>query len=397
MARASANEKTRRTRVVVFWGILLVLLLLVLEASAAVIAQLLAASRSQHLFWRPDLAVASASWARTHNIDEELGWPLPDMVTSGTRDQSGAKRNTDFPETSEPCLSAYGDSFVWGDDIPLQDGWIEQLSRLLGCRIANFGVSGYGTDQAFIRYRRTAHDKAPTVILGIFPDDIIRNVNQYRAFIGMDLEPYFVKGRFVQDSLHKLQWVPRPHLDGKTFLELHQKPSEFLPYEHFLPDSRDGPVAVRFPYTLTLLRFAMLPRIWNRLRDQTPWFDLYSPDHPSGAVPLTIAITHAFVQEAEQRGARVFTVMLPSPGSFRSWNRFGAPDYAAFVKAMADAGLSIFDPLPDMARALGGQSYCAIYVVESSCSGHFGIVGSALVAQVIASELRKRQLVAPRS
>src|SRR5262245_51078911 len=32
MARASANEKTRRTRVVVFWGILLVLLLLVLEA-----------------------------------------------------------------------------------------------------------------------------------------------------------------------------------------------------------------------------------------------------------------------------------------------------------------------------------------------------------------------------
>ena len=36
----------------------------------------------------------------------------------------------------------------------LADGWVEQLSRKLGCRVANYGVSGYGTDQAYVRFQR---------------------------------------------------------------------------------------------------------------------------------------------------------------------------------------------------------------------------------------------------
>ena len=33
-----------------------------------------------------------------------------------------------------------------------QDGWIERLSHKLGCRVANYGVDGYGTDQAYVRF-----------------------------------------------------------------------------------------------------------------------------------------------------------------------------------------------------------------------------------------------------
>jgi hypothetical protein len=384
-----------RARAGMFWAILLLFVLLTVEGCAAAIVHFLLTSQSAYLFWRPSLTVAANSWNNSAaKVDEELGWPLAGDATSGTRDPNGAKVNNDFADTDEPCFSAYGDSFVWGDDVPLRDGWIEQMSRRLGCRVANYGVSGYGTDQALLRFRRTGHDRAPVVILGIFPDNIVRNVNQYRAFIGFGLEPFWVKGRFVLDGSRNLQWIQRPKLDATSFLELHKNPQAFLPNEYLLPDTRDGPVTVRFPYTLTLLRFAMAPRVWNRLRGQTPWADLYSPDHPSGATILTIAIAKAFIQEAERRGSRAFVVMMPSAGSFRSLKRFGASDYAPFVKAMNADGLDVFDPLPAISSALGGQNYCNLYAQQASCQGHFGVAGSALLAEVVAGELRNRHLVA---
>src|ERR1700704_3678122 len=170
------QSRGNRVRIGAFWTILLLLVLLMVEGCAAAIVQFLLATPSAYLLWRPNLTVATDSWNNSAaKVDEELGWPSAEAATSETRDAKGAKVNSDFTEADEPCLSAYGDSFVWGDDVPLQDGWIEQMSRRLGCRVANYGVSGYGTDQAFLRFRRTRHDGAPIVILGLFADNIVRN------------------------------------------------------------------------------------------------------------------------------------------------------------------------------------------------------------------------------
>lgn len=391
-------------RLVTFWAILLSLALLLLEGGAALTVHLLLASRSQSLLWKPDLAAAGTSWSNNASkVDEELGWPSPDAATSGTRDATGAKVNPDFPDPRDACLSAYGNSFVWGDDVTLADGWIEQLSRQIGCRVSNYGVSGYGTDQAYLRFRRMAHDKAPVVILGIFEEDIVRSVNQYRGFLGFQLEPGSVKGRFILDGARKLEWIPRPTLDAKSYVEMHRTPRAYLPHEYLLPDTRDGPVTARFPYALTVVRFAMAPRLWSRLRGQTPWADFYRPEHASDAVPLSIAIARAFVQEVERRGARAFIVMMPGAGSFRSHERHGASDYSPFVAAMEANGLSVFDPIPALLAALGGRSYCTLYVRESTChgqagmaAGHYGVEGGSLVAEVVAAELRRRNLVTSR-
>ena len=35
-----------------------------------------------------------------------------------------------------------------------KEAWSNQLSRLVGCRVANYGVSGYGSDQATIRFEQ---------------------------------------------------------------------------------------------------------------------------------------------------------------------------------------------------------------------------------------------------
>lgn len=380
-------------RLIAFWAVLLFLVLFAIEAGAAAATYLLLKSGAYFLFWNPDPDVVRASWNAAMSVDPTLGWPPPSAATSGERDASGAKYNVDFPDPREACASAYGDSFVWGNDVPQADGWIEQLARKLGCRVSNYGVGGYGVDQAYIRFQRMTDDNAPIVLLGIFPDDIVRTVNQYRALIGFAPEPVWVKGRFVLDQAGALQWIERPRLDANSYLAMHREPAVFLPHEYLLPDTHDGPVSVRFPFTATLARVVMAPRIWNRLRQQTPWSDFYSPNHPSGAVPLTVAIVAAFMRDAEQRGKQVFIVMLPGAGSFRVQARFGKTDYAPFVNAMAAKGLDVFDPAPGLLATLKGRSYCILYVQEAACQGHFGVAGSILLADVVANELKRRKLI----
>ncbi len=249
----------------------------------------------------------------------------------------------------------------------------------------NYGVSGYGVDQAYLRFHRITVDVAPIVVLGIFPDDIMRTVNQYRAFIGFPPEPFWVKGRFVLNEAGALQWIARPRLDADSYLNMQWEPAELLPHEYLLPNTHDGPVSVRFPFTATLLHLAMTPRLWSRLMGRTPWSEFYRPSHRSGAVPLTVAIVAAFVREAEQRGKRVFIVTLPGAGSFRARARFGGPDYAPFVKAMAAKGMDVFDPASPLLAALKGRSYCELFTQQAACQGHYGVAGGALLAEVVAT------------
>jgi hypothetical protein len=178
--------------------------------------------------------------------------PMSRRFPASPRDRTGAKANPDFPDIGHACISVYGDSFVWGVEVPLADGWVEQLARQLGCRVANYGVSGYGTDQAYIRFIRKIADEAPLVLHGIYTEEVMRNVNQYRGFIGYGLSPQLLKGRFILDHAGRLEWIHRPQVDADSFVTLHREPTKVVPHDYLLPDTRNGPVTLSFPYTLTL-------------------------------------------------------------------------------------------------------------------------------------------------
>jgi hypothetical protein len=161
--------------------VLIVLAVALVETGAAVVCRIVLASSGGFLLWHPDFDAARKNWiAGSVDVDEELGWPPPSMATKLPRDRSGAKFNAEFPAPGHTCASAYGDSFVWGEEIPSADGWIEQLSHRLGCRVANYGVSGYGTDDAYLRFRRTAADEAPLALLNGLGFDILQNGAEVR-------------------------------------------------------------------------------------------------------------------------------------------------------------------------------------------------------------------------
>ncbi len=386
-----AERRPPSPKSIVLWLTLILMLLAVAEGGSALFLRFVKNLSAHFLVWNPDLGRLPQIWANSAGEwDDAIGWPSPKEMTEPPRDRSGAKQNPYFPEPGHACASAYGDSFVWGDDIPLNDGWIEQMSRLMGCRVANYGVSGYGTDQALVRFRRNTGDEAPVVMLGIFPENAMRNVSQYRAFIGSNPHPRWLKGRFMLDGAGRLVWIPRPKIDLAGFIKLHRDPVRIIPHDYLLPDTRDGPVTARFPYTFSAIHLAMMPRVHTRFTGKPSWADFYERDHPSGAMLLTAAIAEAFAREAQQRGKRVLVMMLPAASSFRAREQFGAFEYAPLVEAMSARKIDVFDAGPALLAALGPHSPCELYAVPADCNGHFGISGGGGVARVVAAELRRR-------
>jgi hypothetical protein len=243
-------EPSKSGRRAFAWLMLIFLLAVAFESLAAAFLHFVSRSSAYFLLWNPALQQLQANWDdAAGRWDAELGWPSPAQAAAPPRDPTGAKQNPDFPEPRQACASAYGDSFVWGDDIALADGWIEQLSRKLGCRVSNYGVSGYGTDQALLRFRRMSDDAAPSVILGIFPENVLRNVNQYRAFFGYPQLPQWLKGRFILDRTGALQWTARPQINLDGFIQLHCTaiPPVSFRKNIFCPTRATGPSPGAFP------------------------------------------------------------------------------------------------------------------------------------------------------
>ena len=376
------------------WAIFGLSVIVIVEASAGLVCLfLLNPLHLDHVIWNPDLEQARNNWNKLSSVADEV---------IGSYRVSGAKQNFEFADSQHACGSAYGDSYVGGADVANDEGWVEQLSHLLGCRISNYAVGGYGTDQAYLRFRHI-RDASPIVLLGINPNTVMDNINQYDGLLGAPLEPIALKGRFLVDSSDHLTWVSRPHLDGDGFVAMNRHPAETLPHSYFLPDTPDGPITLRFPYSVTLARVAFMTRLHNVLARRTEWSSFYAADHPSHALQLMTAICEAFAGLAEAQGQRPLIVMLPLAHSFREKANYGEFEYTPLVAALRAKNIEVFDPGPAMIESLAGRSVCEFYsnphpeavwfASPVPCGGHYSTTGNTAMARLMADELRKRHFV----
>lgn len=364
-----------------------VLAAITVEGGAAVICRSLTAyPKANRFLWDPNLKQVRANWiAGSSMLAPDIGGLLTPDSNAGS---------------AEPCGSAYGDSFTSGFESEDGEGWVERLSHMLGCRIANYSVGGYGIDQAYRRFEGT-HDGSRFVLLGLDPNGIMDVVSQYDGWLGGDQVPFALKGRFVISPSGTLKWIGLPRLDADEFVALNEVPSGSLPKSYFLPGSRDGAVVSRFPYTLTLARVAFMPSVRAFLAGHTEWNALYRADHPSGALQLMVAISEAFATLAGERGQRPLIVILPVAGSFRENANFGHFEYAALVEELQARHIKVLDVGPAMAAAKSGRSACDYFTRQERglaawlrspvpCGGHYSSGAHAIVAQLVKVDLQRQ-------
>ncbi|MGI9333507.1 MAG: SGNH/GDSL hydrolase family protein [Gammaproteobacteria bacterium] len=389
------TEPVRRStgRKCVYWGILILLLVLFIEA-ASLGALLIMRTRVPWLVYSPTWRFDEDVFNEYRRIrDPVLGWPSRESFGSGVYDLSGARPNPSFPNPGGECVSIYGDSFAYGADVGHEHAWSHVLSRSLGCRVANFGVGGYGTDQAFLRFRDNRADQAPVTILGYFVNDISRNVNQFRQLItgrarhfrkGPGLKPRFV----LQDG--NLEFSALPDMSFADYTRLVDDPGAYLKHEFYLPGSRYGAVYMKAPFARAVGSLLINKSLWARLGQGGRYSDFFEPNHDSNALEVTVEIIDVFMQQCRVRTKQCFVVIIPSKATFEQFGKTRTLANQPLLSHLDERGIGYLHLAPGLSNLLDKREFASI---ESAGGGHFNTEGYGMMASLIYEYIQSRSLI----
>lgn len=338
--------------------------------------------------YRPKAAEIERYFAQRDSV---LGWPPRDAYGGELYDRRGARPLPAFPDAdADACVSLYGDSYTYSSYVGPADAWGNLLAGHLGCRVANYGVSGYGTDQALLRFVRGDEDGSGIVILGIATVDIIRLVNQDRRLIWNSRSGPLLKPRYALGADGRLRLIELPAVTAADLDEYARHPERYLHHEWFLPDTPDGPVTLRVPYSISLVRGLMLPRVWNKLAGKPSWIEFYDARHGSGALPLLVGICREFVRVAEERGKRPLIVVIPTSQDLWHARDTGSNPSAPLLDALRRQSIEPIDVLPAMLRHVGDRDVCEIFGEKTwlgYCWGHYTPEGERVIATSVQENL----------
>ena len=369
-----------------FVVVLLAITLIALE-SISYIGQRILVGRG--IFYEP-LNEDGIREAYRYKPDPRLGWPSPERIGTGDFDRSGSRVIPSFPDPEqESCVSTYGDSYTWGTDVTAEFAWSNVLSKMLDCRVSNFGVGGYGTDQAYLRFKYNDRDKAKIVLLGYTSENLVRNVTQFYDFLYPVLA-FSLKPRFILEN-GALKLVTFPQLSVDEYRAMTLDPGKFLTHDYLLPGGPAGTVRAGFPFTLSLLKALGNYRIQAQLGGQSFWGAFYSAEHPSQALKITTLIMQSFDRDAKAAGKTPIVIMFPWTNDLREYQKHKNWIYQPLIDGLRSKGIDVFNIGDGMAKHLGKRSPCDL---NFGCVGsHLNQEGNEVAARLIAEYLKGRNLL----
>jgi hypothetical protein len=293
----------------------------------------------------------------SHVQDPHLGWTANPNYRSAHFNvgPDGYRVTGALPPGAEdrPAILATGDSFTEGDEVDDAETWPALLQGMLGRRVINAGVSGFGLDQTVLRTEEAVASTHPALgIVSFVPDDVRRT--EFSRLWSVQ-KPYFV-----------LQ-------DGKLSLRNHPVPPA-VPCD-------SAPFWQRAFGWSVLVDGVVHRQGWEKF-----WFYYGGRALPAGegeklACPLV------------QRLSRLDTPLLVVAQFGRAtWSKEGkdAPRQHALSRRVlacaAAAGFDTLDLFDMIEQAVRSRGVDAIYKVE-----HHTGEGNRLVARAIAGELERRR------
>lgn len=227
------------------------------------------------------------------------------------------------PKTA-PRIAVFGDSFVLAEDVVLEDTFVERLGAELRAsgpvEMVNCGVTGYGPDQACLRFEREAEELAADLVVFLLYSsndygDLVRNkmlrvhedgsstLNAYT--ISSTLEQEFARKAEEAGGFALLRAV-KSELDARAHreeLRTRTGPPPYIDwYLKAAPDEYtelvvDGNLAVR--------------QVWQDYYDVD--LAIY-PNWPSSQYKPRVmrAAVARILQECARRGVPVFFLIVPS-------------------------------------------------------------------------------------
>ena len=251
--------------------------------------------------------------------DEDLGWshvpgsagrlvsPEFDVEirinSLGLRDREFGDENL----AGSRRIALFGDSFVEGWGMPIEAVINRQLQACLQrageeAEVANFGVAGYGTDQALLYFEQHGQHFGPQeVLLFFYSNDLWNNASRKGIGAERGFKPFF---RLQTDGRLLLQGVP---VRKTAFWNRNDKSA--MPFT-----ARLNGYLIEHWHLYKLIQKALRPEI--PVKQQKAFYEgLYGADEARRFEPawnLTGRLLQTFKKRVEASGARLTVVYVPS-------------------------------------------------------------------------------------
>jgi hypothetical protein len=284
--------------------------------------------------------------------DATLGYvPRPNYSADGMSfDANGFRRSGALPD--DGAILAVGDSFTFGEEVKDDETWPAHLQSILGKRVLNAGVSGYGFDQIVMRAERTVADThPPVVIVSFIADDILRTEMRRRWSAE---KPYFD----IQNGALVLRNIPIPRPDPDTSLGFFER---------------------------TLGYSFLVDFVLQRLDAIDRWHGDQVRVHPSGmGEKISCLLTRQLADLQQRSGAHILVVAQYDPYVWK--NASFAAEQRRLTKGLLDCsrrqGLEVLDTFDSLAANGGKGAPGSLYGLW-----HMNDAGNRLTAGLIAAAL----------
>jgi hypothetical protein len=250
--------------------------------------------------------------------------------------------------------------------------------------VLNYGVGGYGVDQAYLRFCTDGMALSPRiVVMGFTTDDLRRLVNVYRRFVS-NRELPLVKPRFMLDR-GDLVLLPNPAPRRSDYERYWRHPRDVIELGRY--DSWYQPAIYQDPLYDYSATVRLLTSIWIRVSNRyltTNRLYRRGEFNPSSeAFGIQVALFEQFVRKVRQAGARPLVAFLPDRESVARARRGKRPIFEPLIEALGARGIPLVDltlPFTDP-RATGAVGDWFMN------GGHYSPAGNALVARWLGREL----------
>jgi hypothetical protein len=313
------HETTKRASKVFMWMVLLAIPLAGCELLSFVFTKL-----HPELFdWREPflsrLRAEDFQRFKQQFASETLGWDNPASQTLRRPNCHGAEITYTYDQdrlrvhratsARDAVVLVAGDSYTHGDEVADSASFPASLERILQVPVANFGVGGYGPEQALLKLEGLI-DRFPrtrVVVLAIMYADISRMVNSYRPVyvrktgILFGLKPYVLNGEF-----HGL-------IGGDPFRDF---PSMLAAASVGFDTDFWRRARARFPYSAAVAEEAFLPSFYLTLLENADrWDTIFRL--PSVRTSLR-AVYDRFARMAQSRNLHAVVALIPRNGGDRT-------------------------------------------------------------------------------
>ncbi len=327
--------------------------------------------------------------------DPRLGWPFPVNFGGSVYDTSGARNSPAFPDPKKftNSVATFGDSFDYGAEVDDEHAWGNQLALDMGSRVGNFGVSGYGTDQAYLRFLTMDKEAAPVVVLTHVSEDIVRLLTRDWDLITQK-GYYGLKPRFVLDEQEALLEIPPPNLTEQEYFHSIGIELPIVPmrYENFQPGGAVGATRLTFPFSIAMLRNLNFYEMRAMFARRPDYAEFYQKGHPLQGLEITAKVIESFQAEAKKRGKSPLVVLLANRHDIKYFHNHGVWTYANLMDELDRAKVDYVNFGPTLLKHIGDHEILSFFAPI----GHYNEDVNKLLADTVHEALLSRGYVQHR-